>query len=109
MLMLCFFFAKAAREHGTQSETMEDWNRNEIETQQSCVGLAPEESSLVAQGGSPENEIVQHNNRPGGAVVNRVRRWVLDKPAPYGAIVRFNFVTRGLHPELPTSAPSGAK
>ena len=42
MLMLHFFYAKAAREHGTHD------------------ALAPEESSLVAQGGSPENEIVQH-------------------------------------------------
>ena len=38
--------------------------------------LAPEESSLVAQRERLENEIVQHNNRPGEAVIFCDRRFI---------------------------------
>ena len=52
---------------------------------------APEESSLVGQGGSPEERLPKQKNRPGGADVNGGLSGVrVGKPAPSGASVCSN-------------------
>ena len=66
---------------------------------------------MVAQGGSPEKSLAQQNSRPGEGRREPCLEGLsvrVDKSAPSGAIVCFDFVSRGFHPELPTPAPSGA-